>query len=385
MKISLNSLFYAIIVCFFTQCSEDSEVQPSVTLNNEVVQNYANIVSANYQDAYNQAEVMKSAIENFIATPNESNLQKAKEAYAAVRVVYGQTEAYRFYGGPIDDEVVGVEGRINAWPLDESYIDYVEGDNNSGIINDLSITIDKNTLIFLNEAEGETNISLGFHAIEFLLWGQDLYETSAGKRPYTDFVVGIGKNAERRTIYLKIVTQILLEDLATVRNEWLENGSYRKDFVKADFSKGSIFKILTGIAKLGGFELSGERMTVALQNADQEDEHSCFSDLTHLDIIYNLQGIANIYKGTYKKVDGTSIQGKGIKDLIASVNQQESEQVNQLIEDALNKCKAIPQPFDRAIVEADKRPKVQAAIDAILLQTNTLVSSVKKIGYEIIL
>ena len=50
-------------------------------------------------------------------------------------MVYSPTEVFRFYGGPIDDDN-GPEGLLNAWPLDEVFIDYVLGNPDAGIIND---------------------------------------------------------------------------------------------------------------------------------------------------------------------------------------------------------------------------------------------------------
>ncbi|MCB0226566.1 MAG: iron-regulated protein, partial [Anaerolineae bacterium] len=156
-------------------------------LKTEAVETYANIVFANYEDAYNSAVELQDKIDAFVADPTAETMQAAKEAWLAAREPYGQTEAFRFYGGPIDDED-GPEGLINAWPLDEVYIDYVDGEETSGIINDVETypTIDKELLISLNEVGAEENISTGFHAIEFLLWGQDLSSDGAGNRPYTD-------------------------------------------------------------------------------------------------------------------------------------------------------------------------------------------------------
>ena len=88
----------------------------------------------------------------FLADPNETTLAAAKEAWLAAQEPYGQTEAYRFYGGPIDD-ADGPEPLLNAWPLDEAYVDYVEGAPEAGIINspDSYPTIDQDLLISLNE------------------------------------------------------------------------------------------------------------------------------------------------------------------------------------------------------------------------------------------
>src|SRR5262245_13729776 len=97
-----------------------------------VVSTYASIVYASYQDCMTKNLQLQSAIDAFVAAPSPSTLQNAKNAWLSSREVYGQTEAYRFYSGPIDNEVDGPEGLLNSWPLDEQAIDYVQSDANAG-------------------------------------------------------------------------------------------------------------------------------------------------------------------------------------------------------------------------------------------------------------
>src|SRR5690606_38647347 len=77
---------------------------------------------AGYEDSLSTANALKSAVEALVATPSEEKLSAARTAWLAARVPYQQTEAFRF-GNPIVDEW---EGRVNAWPLDEGLIDYVD-------------------------------------------------------------------------------------------------------------------------------------------------------------------------------------------------------------------------------------------------------------------
>ena len=102
-------------------------------LKQEVMETYADIVYASYQDSLTTATTLKEEVDAFFADPNEDTLQTAKDAWLAAQEPYGQTEAYRFYGGPIDD-ADGPEPLLNAWPLDEAYVDYVEGAPEAGII-----------------------------------------------------------------------------------------------------------------------------------------------------------------------------------------------------------------------------------------------------------
>lgn len=213
---------------------------------------------------------------------------------------------FRFYDGPIDDPDDGPEGQINAWPLDEAYIDYVEDDPAAGIVNDTEGVpeITTEVLVEANEAGGETNISTGWHAIEFLLWGQDLSEEGPGERPVTDYTTA--ENADRRGTYLTLLAQLLVDDLTSVRDQWdTEGGEYRETFL-ADPGV-ALSNILRGMGALSAGELAGERMAVPYETKDDEDEHSCFSDNTLSDIVANARGIELAYTAEYDGVDGTSL------------------------------------------------------------------------------
>ena len=256
-----------------------------------VAATYADLVAASYQAAIASATEMQTSIEAFLADPTDATITAAKQAWLTARDDYGPTEAFRFYDGPIDNPANGPEGQINAWPMDEAYVDYVEGDATAGIVNDTAgspeITVD--VIVAANEEGGETNISTGWHAIEFLLWGQDLSPDGPGERPVTDYTTAA--NAERRATYLQLTTQLLLDDLASVADQWAPDGAYRTEFL-ADPAL-AVQRLLRGIGALSRGELAGERMAVAYETKDQEDEHSCFSDNTAADVTNNARGAAD--------------------------------------------------------------------------------------------
>ncbi|MCB9426546.1 MAG: hypothetical protein H6584_05910 [Flavobacteriales bacterium] len=365
----MNSNFIKALVIgglIFTSCDKDDEnVAPVVTVQKtDVVSNYADIVLANYEDALADAKSLDASIQSFTAQPTEASLKTAKDAWLKSRESYGQTEAFRFANGPIDD-ADGPEGLLNAWPLDENYIDYVTGKDDSGIINNPTDypAIDAATLESLNEAGSETNISIGYHAIEFLLWGQDNTapsEKKAGLRPYTDFVDGgTAKYQGRRRDYLKVCSGLLIKHLQMMVDEWKVGGPYRKIFL-AQNSDTAIKNMLTAIAILSKSELGGERMFVAYDNQDQEDEHSCFSDNTHRDIRQNLAGIANVFRGKYGTVDG-----KSIEDLILVANPMLGAKISNQLVAAEQAVEATAVPFDFAISDATERAKVLAAVKAL--------------------
>lgn len=343
----------------------------------DVARHYATVVEASYADTLTSARLLRDAIHAFVAAPSEATLASARQAWLAAREPYGQTEAFRFYSGPIDD-AKGPEGRINAWPLDEAYIDSVKGKANSGIINNRKIVLSKDKLAALNERGGEENISTGYHAIEFLLWGQDFDANGPGKRSWNDFVDGQAANADRRRDYLKIIADLLVEDIASVAKAWQAGSTnYRAKFEK---DPDALRKMMVGIGVLSRAELAGERMEVALDSKNQEDEHSCFSDNTHRDILTNALGIRNVWLGEYKRLDGSVLKGPSLRDLVADKDAKAADKVSADMDATLAAAEGIKAPFDQEIVQADGRKRVQATINALKKQANSLVEAAKALG-----
>ena len=350
----------------------------------DVVQHYSTLVYANYSDTLTAAKQLQTAVNAFLAKPSQATQDAARKAWLDAREFYGQTEAFRFYDGPIDSEE-GPEGQMNAWPMDESYVDYVEGDETAGLINNRKVAITKKKLAELNEHDGEENISTGWHAIEFMLWGQDLSENGPGARPFTDFIDGKKPNADRRRAYLKAVTELLVDDLQSVTNEWKPGV---KNNFRAKFDQGgeeSLRKIFVGLGSLSRGELAGERLEVAMASRDQEDEHSCFSDNTHRDAVTNAQGIQNVWLGSYKRMDGSELKGPGLRDWVAAHDASVAEKTSLQIAKSVAAAESIPAPFDQAIQgarDSAARASIQSTIDALTQQSKDLVDAAKAAGIE---
>ena len=398
-KLGLAFLLLTTTSCFLDGSKDEPNTQGQPDPFNEatakeVIANYTAMVYANYTDAYNKAVEMQTAIIALINTPSEQTLNAAKTAWLAAREPYGLSEVYRFQDGPIDfeDAVIGgrdggPEGQLNAWPLDEAYIDYVYDYQSHQLVNNGVIsgteTITKELLISLNEAGKDDNISTGYHAIEFLLWGQDYnsdgYTDSSGNavsgtRPFTDYTTEA--NAERRKTYLTVVTALLIEDLAFLVSEWTPSQeNYRKTFEALD-AKEAIKILISSMGEMSSSELSSERMQAALTNHDQEEEHSCFSDNTHRDIYLNAKGIANVFMGDYG-----SIQGKGLSDLLEGNTKTKLE---AQLDASLTAIETMPVPFDYAIssTNSDGNAKVEAAIAALKLQGATMLEFAAELGIE---
>lgn len=342
---------------------------------------YGELVHASYGDVLASALDMQKAIAVLIATPSQAAMDAARKAWLDAREFYGQTEAYRFYAGPIDNDE-GPEGQLNAWPMDESYVDYVEGKPDAGFVNDPKFKITKENLIKQNERGGEENITTGWHAIEFLLWGQDLSDTGPGNRSFEDYMDGKRPHADRRRQYLQVVTELLIDDLNGLVKAWTPGPkSYRNKFDAGGME--SVRKIIVGLGSLSRGELAGERMEVPLNSQDQEDEHSCFSDNTHRDMVTNALGLQNVWLGRYKRRDGSLLKVAGVADLVTARNAALATRTSEQIAKTVAATEAIQAPFDREIIggaDAPGRKRIQAAVDSATEQSKLLVQAANAIG-----
>lgn len=382
-----------LIACGSVGCSSSTDDADDSALQQEVVDNYAKNVAANYADALKTAKSLQSSIHAFVEAPSAEGLADARSAWLAARDPYGLSEAYRFSQGPIDnddssDDIPdGPEPLINSWPLDEGVIDYVAGEDGKpmegGMINlpDEYPTLDAETIAAENAKASETSITTGYHAIEFLLWGQDFNADGPGDRPYTDYVVGEGgtaTNQDRRGQFLVAIADLLVDDLSEVNDAWLaDEANYRADFVGGS-PRAALGKMFLGLGSLAGAELSGERMGVAYKLKDQEDEHSCFSDNTLANLHNNAASIQGVLTGSYGKADGP-----GLDDLIEKKDAALAQKLRDGIQEALDNLDAIaPTPFDQAI-QGDNTPErehIKAAIDALHTFTTDLQQAAKVLG-----
>lgn len=379
----------------------------------DVLKNYADIAQAGYEDSLETAKTMQLAIDAFLENPTEPNLRAARAAWIAARPSYMQTEAYRF-GNPIVDDW---EGKVNAWPLDEGLIDYVAevyGDESpenelyvADVIKNVSLSlggkkidtskITKELLAdTLQEAGGvEANVATGYHAVEFLLWGQDLNGTEAGsgERPATDYDLNncSNGNCERRAAYLSTVTQLLIDDLAWMADQWKEGGDARKAVMDAG-DEGGLTVIMTGLGSLSYGELAGERIKLGLMVHDPEEEHDCFSDNTHAAHFFDALGMHNVYTGRYRRADGSVVSGPSVSDLVKAKDPKVDAEVVAALDGTMEAMNTLylraltTENYDQMIGEGNEEGNkvIQDIVDALLVQTKAIERAVSVLDLKAI-
>ncbi|MBV0911161.1 imelysin family protein [Anianabacter salinae] len=367
----------------------------------EVLDTYADIAAAKYEDSLTAARALQDAVATLIEAPSAEAMQAAREAWLEARVPYQQTEVYRF-GNPIVDDW---EGKVNAWPLDEGLIDYVDGGyggptdaNQLAALNVIAnpqfelsgTTIDAADITpallegTLHEVDGvEANVATGYHAIEFLLWGQDLngHGDGAGNRPWTDYATGddcTGGNCDRRADYLSAATELLVSDLEWMAAQWTESGEARANLLEDE--QAGISAMLTGMGSLSYGEQAGERMRLGLMLNDPEEEHDCFSDNTHNSHYYDGLGVQNVYLGEYVRTDGTQVSGPSLSDLVDADNPELDAELQARLGEtmmALGRIKTAAEAgfaYDEMLERGNDAGErlVMGGVDALIAQTRSI-------------
>ncbi len=373
-----------------------------------VADTYADIAEATYGDSLTAATALRAAVAALVATPTADTLAAARSAWLAARVPYQQSEAFRF-GNPVVDDW---EGRVNSWPLDEGLIDYVDPSYGQSEENPLStlnvIAVPKFTLSgteidattitpalisgTLQEADGiEANVASGYHAIEFLLWGQDLNGTGpgAGNRPYTDYLFGdacTNDNCDRRAAYLVAATDLLADDLTTMTAAWATGGAGRT--AVAGDPQAGLLMMLTGMGSLSYGELAGQRMRLGLMLNDPEEEHDCFSDNTHNSHYYDALGIRNVYLGRYARVDGTEVSGPSLSDLVAAIDPAVDTRLRAELDATITAIGALKAAADGGLKvdmmlapgNAPGEALIMGGVNALVTQTASIERAVAVLG-----
>lgn len=324
---------------------------------------YADIATATYEDSLTASEGLVMAVDDFTANPSEGAFNPLKLAFHQTHNPFVKAEAFRFYGGPIDE----VWEQLNAWRMDPAYIDYTAS-GNTGIINDPDAypTIDEDMLLSLNQAESYRDVSTGFHAVEFLIWGQDLQVVKPGQRPATDY--DTAPNAGRRAKYLKATSALIVDDLEFLVDAWAEDGSYRADFLAAGTQTG-IARILTGLSTLTEIELAQRLLDTGYEwepGADAPpDELGAFNDRTLEDLGEAVTSMQNIYLGRYERVDGTMVEGDGLTKLVSAADSELDEAVIAKLEQIQDEILLIPEPYESALLDDAGKETVDDVRDAL--------------------
>jgi putative iron-regulated protein len=340
------------------------------------IQGYAQLVADSYTAALIDGQALKTAITAFLANPNDETLTHARDAWINGRRSWEMTEAFRFYDGPIDvtDTDMGPLSRIDGWPVDPSAIDYVEDNPTSGIVNNMKLALTRATLL----AQGQSSHMpvTGWHAIEFLLWGQ---EPSAlgepGDRSVTDYLPNQPNNDRRRT-YLSLAADMLVDDLHYLVESWdpKSRNSYAAAFRLLN-QREALGRVMNGIAQLTGQELAINRLAAALDAKDRRKLTSRFSGASYQDFVFALRGVRNVWTGDQ---GGETRPGLGM--LIGRIDPALAQRILHALDHADESVALLSTPLERETLPAPANSPARQNAERAIAELKSFASLVRDAG-----
>src|SRR5690606_39084386 len=142
---------------------------------------------------------------------------------------------------------------LDSWPIEGGYIGYLPGYPFSGIVNDLTLPLNEANLLAQHGFSDPTYASLGYHALDFMMWAADgarptreylprentapviagSDEESVSTKPeadsgYADLPVTAStvQNHNRRRQYVQLVSEQLQKHLHRLQRRWEPSNGY---------------------------------------------------------------------------------------------------------------------------------------------------------------
>ncbi len=338
-----------------------------------VVETFPQLAQANLADALTQAITLRKDLRSFASTPAVPSHLNAKLAWLNARMPFQQSTALGIAGDPT--------AALNAWPLEPAFLDYAEGKPGSGIVGDPDTypELSPEVIAALNGAGGEGRVATGYHAIEFLLWGEDASPESAGTRTHVDYDATLTPHAGRRGLYLIACGDLLVRQLTRLHGDWVPG---RADNARAEFAAlpeaEALASILGHLAALAGDELAGQ-LRNALATESQRAEESQFSDTTHIDLLHRTAGIANLVAGAYVDIGGeVKVLGVGLAALADAISPEHGQRLRDATNAALQAAATVEAPFDGEI--RDDNPAGRARVLALAEALTALAGEIEALA-----
>ncbi|HEY7727779.1 MAG TPA: imelysin family protein [Candidatus Eisenbacteria bacterium] len=301
------------------------------------------VVVPTYEDLAAKASALHAAIQAYSADfTSQAMLDDAAAAWIAAREPWEKSEAFLF--GPA--AYLSIDPSVDSWPVDRQQL-------NSVLASGFALTPQ-----FI--AQGLGPALRGFHTVEYLLF-RDGAPRSAGDV------------TAREREYLIACSQVLADDAALLRDEWV--GHYAAKLAAAGTAGSpyatqadALLEILDG---MGGIcdEVANGKIADPYDQQNVELEESQFSYNSLLDFQNNIRSVENAYRGGYTASNAASVAA-----LVRERNAALDARLQGEIAAAVAAIAAIPSPFHDNL---DKSAEIEAAQQAILRIQVTLDGEIK--------
>ncbi|MAI41245.1 MAG: imelysin family protein [Candidatus Azotimanducaceae bacterium] len=190
---ALTLLFYCLLT---TSCSQESPESNQQNLFSPIEKLHTD----NRTDAKEKFESFKVATDSFLANPTAKTLTALKEKWVKA---HNGVLKFQFLANPSSHE--SFTRLIDSWPIEPGFIDTLPLYPKTGIVSDVTITINEEAIRKQHQFTDHSEAAIGFHVIEYLIFSRSLEEFI----PEDDYRI------VRRRLLLSTLVSSLAKDLDT--------------------------------------------------------------------------------------------------------------------------------------------------------------------------
>lgn len=217
----MSTDFRRVPALFLVLCCASLAAAMSPEESAHFVARYRQIVIIYAQDAIDKSAALSECIDDFLARPTDPGLEKCRNAWLESHEAYLKGRFFARLAAGQSDRASAVadelEFAIDAWPIEEGYLDGLEAYPTSGIVNDLTVPIDEASLRKQHGLTDRTEVALGFHPLEFLLWRKRaddfLRATELTDEQRADGMTLADLPADRRRALVQLIARLLTHDI----------------------------------------------------------------------------------------------------------------------------------------------------------------------------
>ncbi|MFM1897568.1 MAG: hypothetical protein RLZZ385_2642 [Pseudomonadota bacterium] len=267
-----------------------------------------------YRVAVASAENLQEAVDRLLDAPGEQTLVAARQAWLQAHDDYAATSLHQYFlqalvsgnnsGLGIDLSLERLHYQLDHWPILAGYIDYLDGYPDSGLVSDITVPLSRESISLQHGAFDLAEALLGFHPVEFLLWGE-VRPGASGQRPYTDYMEDTELTAEqaaeglqltqmtsnRRRQLLDLVTVSLLQDVQAMQQLWTRNRNTLRDMAEGLTGPRQLALLLDAMTAVVTEELMVKSLSPLLNGDHESSLHSPYSQSSAAAVLAQLGGL----------------------------------------------------------------------------------------------
>lgn len=354
-----------LIGCLFISCKKKNESNDTLEIAKLKV-SYANQLLDNSSELSSQLEILHNRITLYTTTYTVTHYNMSKAEWKTAKMRIDMLSPFQYLN----------EVDFNSFLINPAYIDATSYDNSSGIILNTAAypTITIQTIQNANYiGSSPNNISKGIHALEFLLWGNDLNPTGPGDGGPNPFDPNSSANYLRRKAYLLGLITLLKNDLDEM------NYSEFKDNVNAKDPKESLAYLLKGIHDFIRYDIAEKSIKKPIDLLDPLYEESQFSDNSTEDIKNKILSIRNYIYGS----QFTATNGYFIADYMTEKSPDSAAKMLQLLNGLETTTQSFEFLFDVAIQNQNQREELLAVYNQLIELSNLIANFATERGVSI--